>query len=262
MSLSTRTSFVALALSLMTFVLTSCREQGVALSIEEERRADSLALTVAVMPVEDCLPVYLIEALSLDDSCGLDLRLLPHASLMDIDTTYERSHAILAYEDSLRLLHYSGEDTLWMRTPHEMALLTTKERKITKLKQLMESKIAVARWSAVDSFASSVINSSSVDPLDIYRPQINDVRLRYRMLQDGLVDGAILPQPYISWAKSQGHRVLMRSRCEDYRVGFYIKKYNLDTHRQRQLHKFDSLYNVARHMLQTYQLDSLQVFSL
>lgn len=255
-------TIVALTLSMITFVLTSCREQEVSLSNDEQHRQDSLALHVAVLPVEDCLPLYLIEALALDDSCGLDLRLWDHAALMDIDTTYERRHVLLAYEDSLRLSHYSGGDTLWRKMPARMFLVANRLKSMTGLKKLFERMIAVERWSMTDSFATMMIRKSGVDISDVYRPQINNVKLRYRMLQDGLVDCAILPEPYASWAKDQGHKILGNNDSIRISTGFYLKTDTLDAYRRRQLEMLDSLYDEAKEMLKTFKLDSLDVFSL
>lgn len=258
----TKTKYFALALSLILMVMTSCREQEVALSIDEQQCVDSLALHVAVMPVEDCLPLYLIEALALDDSCGLDLRLWRHSALMDIDTTYERSHVLLAYEDSIRLSHYSGGDTLWRRMPGRLLLVANRLKKVTDFKKLFERMIAVERWSKTDSFVSIIVEQSGLENSDVYRPQVNDVKLRYRMLQDGLVDCAILPQPYAGWANKQGHRILANSDSLYLGMGFYLKTDTLDDYRRRQLHVLDSLYDQAKEMLNHINLDSLDVFSL
>lgn len=268
--------------------LTSCNRQEVVLSEDELRRQDSLALHVAVLPVEACLPLYLAESIGLADSLGLDLRLIRCESLMDIDTAYFNRHIEVAWEDRLRVEQYSrqspgflhrdsinGTDTMWLHTPTHLYLLASRQSKIKRLSQLTEKMIAVTRWSAVDSFCNIAIDSAHINQYDVYRPQVNSLKLRMRMLRENLVECAVLPEPYATWAKKEKHRVLFSTEHAadssalaqlEYATGFFSTRQTLaDSLRRKQTEQLRKVYIRAKEILDREGiqiLDSLNIFTL
>lgn len=201
----------ATLLILYTIMLASCTPQEAMLSDQEQAQRDSLALHIAVLPVMDCLPLYYASRTGMLDSAGIDVRLHHYTSLMDIDTALSRRHDEAAYTDLIHLntLQTSGTPLRAIaQTQGEMALLTAQEKRIRTLKQLRERTLAISRHSASDYWCDWVVDTSTVSPDDIYRPQIHDVQLRSQMLCDQLLDAALLPQPYASAAQLMGHRRL------------------------------------------------------
>ena len=285
----TKTSVIKL-LSITLFALASCNRQEAMLSESEARLRDSLALHVAVLPIEDCLPLYVAEARGLADSVGLDLRLVRYDALMDVDTAYLRRHVEVAWEDSFRLAEYHTRhphfvpgndsveaDTLWGPTPGRLFFIASRKSKVKKLKDLGERMVAVTRWSLIDSLCTMAVDAGEVNQQDVYRPQINNVKLRARMLRENLIDCAILPEPYASWVKAEKHRVLYkypeslpkndstglrRSRI----TGFHVRKSILkDSLRQVQLKQLVDIYIKGQKILVEEglsTLDSLDVFTL
>ena len=284
-----KTSVIKL-LSITLFALASCNGQEAMLSESELRHRDSLALHVAVLPIEDCLPLYVAEARGLADSVGLDLRLMRYDALMDVDTAYLLRHVEVAWEDSFRLAAYRSRhphfvprndsveaDTLWGATQGRLFFIASRKSKVKKLKDLEERMVAVTRWSLVDSLCTMAVDAGGVNQQDVYRPQINNVKLRARMLRENLLDCAILPEPYASWVKAEKHRVLYqypkslpendstglrRSRI----TGFYVRKSVLqDSMRQVQLKQLVDVYIQGQKILLEEglsALDSLDVFTL
>ena len=247
---------------LILWALASCNGQEAMLSDTVGR--DSSALYVAVMPVEDCLPLYLAEKRGMADSLGLKMKLLRYDALMDIDTAYVLRHADVAWEDSFRL------------TEGRWCFIASRKGKIRKLKDLHEKMVGITRWSLADTLCNIVVNQAGVDQQDVYRPQINNVKLRMRMLRENLLDAAILPEPYASWAKAEKHRILFEypkdvvpsdSVMRKTRItGFFVRRnFTRDTLRLKQLQLLEKVYRKARKMLETEGLsaiDSLDVFTL
>ena len=58
----------------------------------EQKKADSLALKLAVLPTLDALPIYLAKEYHLFDTLGLDVRLSVRNAQMDCDTTLVGGH--------------------------------------------------------------------------------------------------------------------------------------------------------------------------
>lgn len=272
---------------LILWALASCNGQEAMLSDADTR--DSSALYVAVMPIEDCLPLYLAEQRGLGDTLGLKLRLLRYDALMDIDTAYILRHADVAWEDSFRLAQYHRQtpnfataaalkeaDTLWMPTEGRWCFIASRKGKIKKLEDLHERMVGISRWSLADTLCTVVVNQAGVNQQDVYRPQINNVKLRMRMLRENLLDAAILPEPYASWAKAEKHRILFeypkdivpsdtvmgKTRLK----GFFVRQEFLkDTMRCRQLELLHKVYRQAQDILEREglsALDSLDVFTL
>ena len=283
------TSVIHILSILFLSALASCNGQEAKLSESELRHRDSLALHVAVLPIADCLPLYVAKTRHLDDSVGLDLRLVRYDALMDIDTAYIRRHVDVAWEDSFRLAIYQQHiphfadtfyaiepDTLWLPTPGRLFFMASRKGKVKKLSHLTERMVAVTRWSLIDSLCTIVVDSAHVQQQDVYRPQVNNVKLRLRMLRENLIDCAILPEPYASWAKSEKHRILYtfpdtlntdsmglrQSRL----TGFFVRQSIFeDSLRTSQLNLLRKVYDRGYEILEQEGLsaiDSLDVFSL
>ena len=257
---------------LILWALASCNGQEAMLSDTVGR--DSSALYVAVMPVEDCLPLYLAEKRGMADSLGLKMKLLRYDALMDIDTAYVLRHADVAWEDSFRLTRYHTEtpqfatdsilkepDTLWLPTEGRWCFIASRKGKIRKLKDLHEKMVGITRWSLADTLCNIVVDQ-----------RVHIVR----MLRENLLDAAILPEPYASWAKAEKHRILFEypkdvvpsdSVMRKTRItGFFVRRnFTRDTLRLKQLKLLEKVYRKAQKMLETEGLsaiDSLDVFTL
>lgn len=181
------------------------------LSPQEQARKDSLALKVALMPTLDCLPFYYAETMGFYDELGLDIRLHTYMAQMDVDTAFSRQHVEICYTDLIRavLLHEQG-DSLYviMKANGGHRLVTARNKRIRTPKQLKERMVAVARHSVTDFYSDAVMDSAGLEQTAIYRPQVNDIRLRGDMLRNGTMDAAFLPEPYATQAVAEGNRCI------------------------------------------------------
>lgn len=190
------------------FFLSSCREE-VKLSPEELARRDSAALHVALMPVEDCLPFYLAQRAGIYERLGLDVRIHTYQAQLDIDTALTKGHVAAGYSDLARAIMLQ-QDTVDVRaivaTTGRLDLITARRGRVRQLSQLKERMVAIARHSITDYWSDRLTDSASMRRADIFRPQINDVRIRTDMLCNGTMDAAFLPEPYASEALMRGNK--------------------------------------------------------
>lgn len=234
-----------------TILLASCKKQEAKLSSDEEARRDSAALHVAVMPVQDCLPVFLAQEEGLFEKAGLDVRLTEYNSLMDCDTALTKHHVELSYSDLARTILWNHTDTIpvvWLRQmPGSMMLVTAKDKRVRTIAQLKERMVALDRHSTADYWSDEILLQTNMDRDIIYRPQFNDVILRTQMLLTGLVDAALLPYPYGPWAETEGNRCLWESpeRSIQWAVFNTLPAIQQDTIRTRQMNTFFDTYNQA-----------------
>lgn len=192
---------------LLLFLLSSCHSSPT-LSPEEVARRDSAALHVALMPVQDCFPFYLAERTGIYERLGVDVRIRTYMAQLDIDTTLACGHVEVAYSDLARaiMLQQDSTDVRAIASfDGRLDLITPRKARVRKLNQLKEKMVAVARHSVTDYWSDRLTDTASFQRADIFRPQINSLRIRTDMLCNGTMDAVFLPEPFASEAIMQGN---------------------------------------------------------
>lgn len=230
---------------------------------DEQRRADSLALHVAVLPTQGTLPLYYAERMGMADSLGLDLRLLRYTSLIDADTAFYRNRVQLFVTDSVRLAFIQKKwaaKTIFV-VPEPLALILKRESPHQKLTGLFEETIGISRHCADETWCLQLIDSARMSIYDVFRPQVHDIVLRTQMLQNKLIDAAILTEPYASLLHQQGCPLLASCRNGSLAKILFAASDTLilDDHRAQQIALFKKVYDEASTLInQGYALDSLK----
>ena len=231
-------------------MLASCaNKQEAMLSVTENQKSDSLALHVALMPTLGCLPLYYAQQTGITDSLNLDIALLRYSAQMDIDTAIIRGHADVAYTDIIRAIRLSDSISVssFLAIDEPLTLVAPKDKRIKKLKQMSEKMIAICRLSATDYWCEKMLDSAKISQDSVYRPQINDVKLRGKMLRTGLLEGAILEEPYASWAIMAGNKKLFRTQEKSFRFAVWVMTDSLtkDKRKEAQVRKLIAAYKTA-----------------
>lgn len=204
---------------LLCTLLCSCRNGQADGSGHEA--TDSTVLRIAVMPTLDCLPLYCAERCGIFDEVGAEVQLLTYRAQMDVDTAIARGHADVAYTDLVRAALLQSRGTglyAIMQAAGHHELLTAHGKRINNIRHLKEKMVAMARHSVTDLLLDTVIYAAQLDPSAVYHPQINDIGLRCSMLDNGTIDAAFLPEPYITQSRLQGHRSIFDSRKQNVRL--------------------------------------------
>ena len=196
-------------------MLASCSERQEAMQFDTDSTGiDTTVLRVAVMPTMNCLPVYYAERSGLADSMGLEMELLRYQAQMDIDTAILHGHADIAFTDLIRVTRLSKQIPLtpFASCDEPLSLISLKTKRVKRVNQMKEQMIAVSRLSATDYWCDRLLDSTHTNYDDIYRPQINDVRLRAEMIHQGLIDAAMMGEPFATWMTMLGHKRLFQSK--------------------------------------------------
>ncbi len=170
-------------------------------------------LTLAVVPSADLLPLYYAERAGCYRSLGLSVRLETYRSQLDCDTALlgGRTDGGSADLHRMELCHksaYAAAFTpLWTAADNWQLTVcgTLRVRNTAALKGRM---VAISRQSGEDAALTRTLAAVKLKAEGVYRPQVNDLLLRARMLDNGQVDAAMLRWPYTSVATAAGHRVL------------------------------------------------------
>ena len=168
----------------------------------------------------NCLPVYYAERSGLADSLGLEMTLLRYQAQMDIDTAIINGHADIAFTDLIRVcrLQKQAKLTPFASCDEPLSLISLKTKRVKQVNQMKEQMIAISRLSATDYWCDRLLDSTRTSYDDIYRPQVNDVRLRAEMLRQGLIDAAIMGEPFATWMTTMGHKRLFQSKGKQPRL--------------------------------------------
>lgn len=237
---------------LLSMVGCGDSQKSQVLSKAEKARLDSIdkaSFKVGVMPTLDCLPLFVAEDYHLFDTLGVTVHLKGYTAQMDCDTALERGRVEGSITDLVRaerlvkrgtaLSYPIATNTYWQ-------LITNRRSRISELKQLSDKMIAITRYSATDYLATLAIDSAKTK-YDVYRVQINDVRIRLKMLLNNEMDAVLLTEPQATKARVGKHPVLMDSRDKNIHFGVFAfrDKALKSPERKKQMQLFLKAYNMA-----------------
>lgn len=250
-----KTTQMVLLLLAVVFAMAGCGEKGEAKhrrTKAEKARLDSIdraSFKVGVMPTLDCLPVFVAHDYRLFDTLGVTVHLKSFTAQMDCDTALVGGSVEGSITDLIRANHLVkrgialrypiASDTYWQ-------LITNRKARITKLKHLSDKMIAMTRFSATDYLADLAVDSGKPQ-FDVYRVQINDVRIRLKMLLNNEMDAALLTEPQATMARMAKNPVLMDSRDKNLHLGVFAfrEKALKKPERKKQLDLFLKAYDMA-----------------
>lgn len=239
--------FVVLAGCGPSYNETKMQQQA---ELAKERKEDSLALKIGVMPTLNCLPIYVAKDYGLFDSTKADIRLKPFNSQIDCDAALLSGRIEGCVTDIIRgqymkkrgmaLDYIAATNTYWQLISNRMA-------RIRRLKQLDDKMVAMARFSATALLADYATDSVKLKDEQVFKIQINDVNLRLRMLLGNEMDAVFLPEPQATAARLYKNPVLMDSRDKNMCFGVIAFRSNemKDGNRKRQLDIFIKGYDAA-----------------
>jgi hypothetical protein len=175
---------------------------------------------------------------------GLDIMLVPYDAMMDMDTAILSDMAHVYFEDSLRICRIQTDSlrpSMLLPIPVELKLIANKDKGIEDIKGLKTNMVGLARWSQTEKWMNTITDSTGMEEMDIYHAQVNSIPLRFSMVNDGLIDAGILPQPWADSLLSLGHKALKDTILDG--MGFYISpNAQNDSIRQRQAHLLRKVY--------------------
>lgn len=213
-------------------------------------REDSAAFKVAVLPTIDCLPIFVAKYHNLYDTAKVDLRLKAFSAQMDCDTALMNARVEAGVTDLVRAermqklgtgLHYlSATGAYWQ-------LIGNRQSRIKQLKQLDDKMMAMTRYSVTDMLGDMAVDSVKLTDERVFRVQINDVRLRLKMLENNEMDAMWLPEPQATRARMLRHNVIADSRKMNVASGAIVVRKTIydDKARKPQIEAFVNAYNAA-----------------
>lgn len=215
----------------------------------KQKRQDSLALKVAVLPTLDCMPIYLAKAHGFFDADGLDVRLRMWNAQMDCDTALTGGSIEGAVTDRKRVEYMESKGTaltILGSTNAYWQLISNRTARVKNVRQLGDKMVAMTRHSATDFLTDEALKGVKTTAT-VFRVQINDVTIRLQMLLNNEMDAMWLTEPQATTARLKKNPVLKDSRQMKQQLGVVAFRTDAlkDKRRQQQMAKFVKCYNAA-----------------
>lgn len=248
-----------LSTMLLSLLLIACNGSETApeaVSRKKTQAEDLNTINVAVMPTLDCLPLYVAEASDMFSRNGLSVNLMTYTSQMDCDTAIQRGWAGVSVSDKIRAdrMAASGSELQYLfYTDTYWQLIANSRSRIHETSQLGNKMVAIARYSATDTYATMLIGRARAKA-DVFKVQVNDVSIRLKMLQNNSVDAAMLTEPYATVARQNGHNVLADSRNDGLRYGVFVaaEEFSRQTAYRQKLDRMKKIYDSASDSIRKY----------
>lgn len=230
------------------------KKQALADMAAGQRVADSLALKVGVMPVMDCLPLFIADETGIFDSLGVDIQLVYYDDGLDCCTDLMEGKIQGCVTDVVRagmmqrkgcpLSYVTATDAYWQ-------FVTNRKARINELKQMTNKMLAVTRFSAEEMLGDMAIGKAGINSEYVFRIQINNPALRVMMMRNNEMDAAMLPEPQAAVARQNKDTVLMDSRDVDLWLGAMVVRddYAADERRATQVKRLAEAYDKAVAMI-------------
>ena len=199
--------------------------------------SNSLSLRIAVLPIRECDILRHAQESGLAARMGLDMELVPYDAMMDIDTAVLSDMAHVYFEDSLRICRIQEDSirpSMLLPIPVGLKLIANKDKGIENILGLKTNMVGLTRWSQLEGWMNAIVDSTGMEEMDVYHAQINSLPIRFSMAKDGLIDAAILPQPWADSLANLGNLPLCDTIVSG--MGFFISPdAQNDSIRQRQV---------------------------
>lgn len=212
--------------------------------------ADSVSLRVAVTPTLDCLPLYVADAEGMFERHGVNVSLYTFNAHMDCDSAFQGGWVDVMTSDLVRAEYLKSRGTslrYLSATDLHWQLLSDKDSKLKRLGQLEHKMIGMTRFSATALFADQVVDTTKMTNEYVFRIQVNDLNVRFQMLQTHVMDVMFLPEPYASAARSMKSEVLYDTRWNDECMGVVVVRESVmsDSLQQHQVEGMLKAYDEA-----------------
>lgn len=219
----------------------------------------SNAVVIATLPTFDCLPLYWAESKGLLKQEGLDVELKMYPSQMDGDTAILRGHVQGVVSDLVRMERIKQKLpylTYFSSTSLSWQLYTNKTARIKTIQQLSEKMVGMTRFSGTDYWTDRVVKEAKPKN-EVFRVQLNDLNVRWKMLQNNEIDAVWLSEPYSTKARLRQCQKVYDTEGKDMMMGVIaFNKKELDKKLNNNgLEQLIKVYNQACDSLNQYTVE-------
>lgn len=194
----------------LAVLLCSCRgDEKTGATVEEEG-----GVVIGVTPTMDCLPMAIAIERGMIDSTTVIANLHYFNSHMDADTAILGGSCAAIFSESIRAQRLSQKNSKIDTYQHgnlDWQLISSAKQRIVRIDQLKDHMIAMTKGSATAMLSQNLLDSAKLNDSKAFMVPINNISLRLKMVCNGEMDAAWLPQPQADIALANGHKRLATS---------------------------------------------------
>ena len=173
-------------------------------------------LRFGVLPVLNTLPLYVAEAAGYFEEAGVAVQIgcFRSAAKLRSAVRQEEMDGFQADLVSALKLHASGQGLRVIRhvgiadTPF-FALVTWPWSGVATVDNLEGARIGISHDTVIQYAADSMLAFAGISPDEVEYVNVPSIFNRFEMLQQGEIQVALLPQPFIAHSANAGHHVLI-----------------------------------------------------
>lgn len=191
-------------------------------STNDKVKSDTVDLKIGLMPVSDCLPLYVADLNREFTRNGITVKVISYNSMQQCADAFYRGKidgAYLTLPDALYCNQNGVNMKAIMGCDGQMTLIANGARRIRKLASIKGHTIALSRHNTSEYLADIIAKMVKAKRIDILCPQINDIFVRTDMLGKKQIDVAVLPSPYDGLSAMQGNVALYSTQDAGIRFG-------------------------------------------
>jgi NitT/TauT family transport system substrate-binding protein len=176
-------------------------------------RPDAAPVTIAVMPTEDSLPLWVAERDGLFAANGAEVKLESFQSAQELIAAVTSGAANMAVTDPMVTASLTAGGTPmsfeWVTLGETAAegrfgIMTSPDSKITELGQLKGVPIAVGSNTIVEYMMDKILEAAGFAPDDIKTEEIKKIPVRYESMANNSVKAAALPSATLAVGEKAG----------------------------------------------------------
>lgn len=197
---------VALFLCILSLLFTSCANKKK--NIQEPLGS----LTIGVMSTMSGLPFLIAADKGIYDSLGLKVQIVIYQTESDRDANFEASKLdgiVTDYTGAAYLQSRGIPLHSVMQNDDNLCLMVNRDSKINSIRDLKDINFCVSGHSFSQYATDYILKKVNTLPDQVNEPEISQIPLRLRMLEEGQVDAAFLPDPHATIAMNSGARTLI-----------------------------------------------------
>ena len=162
------------------------------------------------------LPLYVAEAAGYFEEAGVAVELVPAASAQELREGMEAGELDGFHADLITTLVLISNGLVLRQVRHveitnhpDFAIVANAASGIESAEDLRGARIAISTSTVVQYLADQLLASAGIDTDEVEYVEVASIFNRFEMLQQGEIQVALLPQPFIAHSANAGHHVLI-----------------------------------------------------
>ncbi|MDY6893413.1 MAG: MetQ/NlpA family ABC transporter substrate-binding protein [Chloroflexota bacterium] len=209
-----------LRIGLIGTVLVAIIVSGIACAGDE----DISSIKFGVLPVVDTLPLLVADDEGFFEQENIDIEIIPFNSALERDAALQAGEINGYFADPLSAILMIDTDVdismitvAYRANPEDrmFAIVASPESGFTELSQLKGVEVGISSATIIEYLLDNILAEHGFGEDDVKKLEVKQIPIRLQMLLSSEIEAALLPEPLVTLAESEGAKVLTDDRTLD-----------------------------------------------